>query len=96
MIAYRPHRGSLDESLKEMQTFNTKEEMFAYIEETSGDILDFFKSAKTHRGEEDIRLSEIRLQIDKDIVFDNRINWNTQYVLGYGYIIGMCDLNFEE
>ena len=31
MIKYRPQRGSLEESVEEMQVFNSKEEMFASI-----------------------------------------------------------------
>lgn len=60
MFKYRPHRGSLDESMKEAKTFITMEQMFDYIVET--DPLQILQK-------EDLYISE-------DQGKDDRIDWS--------------------
>ncbi len=93
MIAYREHRGSLEDSLKTMQAFNTQEEMMAYIEEIEVDILDYLSGFKN---ELIPQYAELRIAIDDKSFYDERCGWNTQFVLSYGNCIGMCDLNYKE
>ena len=41
MIKYRPHRGSLENAMREMKTFNSKEEMFDYIVKDWGGFISY-------------------------------------------------------
>ena len=93
MVAYRPHRGALVDSLKEMKIFNTSEEMMEYIEKNNSQLLDYLSGFKNKL----IPLHENkRLSIDDKVRFDERCGWNTRYVLSYGNCIGMCDLDYKE
>ena len=94
MIAYRPHRGLLSESMSLMQTFDSQEEMFAYIEETERDLLNDL--ARYNGLVSDQEIKNKRLVVDEMVTYDPRCNWNTHYVLSYGNVIGMCDLDYKK
>lgn len=103
MIIYRPHKGSLDASLKEAKEFNTEQEMKEHI---------FHEWESLYR---DLGFSVCPFEIS-DIVIkneaknDNRCGWyDTRYVcvkrLGsedymklYGspQCIGMCATDYEK
>jgi len=92
LIFYRPHRGSLTESLQELEIFTSVDEMFDFIIENQPFDDAFDKSD---------------LSVGEDIGPDERIGWSeTRYVLtkrccGNIYdtpqCIGMCSFkNIEE
>lgn len=94
MIIYRPHKGKLEESLAEAQTFNTVEEMFDYIK--SDDLtMAVIEEFSSRRNKLVPKYMDMELAIDEDeVIFDKRCGWNTMHVLSYGNCIGMCDLNW--
>ncbi len=80
MIIAREHRGGLTESMATVKTFNTKEEMVNY----------FTKMWSKWYGR------KVKITIDEQVTRDDRIGWNTQYILCDGYAVGMCDLNYKK
>ena len=84
MFKYRPHRGSLDEAMKEAKEFITMDQMFDYIVET--DPLHV--------------LQKEDLYISKDHCKDTRIDWSeTRYVMAkrygkndYPLPVGFCSM----
>lgn len=91
-IKYRPHRGSLKESMSLEKEFNSIEEMFEFI------VNDTFKNAKLYEVSD--------LSIGENLGKDDRINWReTRYVLtkrcgmltySTPQCIGMCSFETEE
>lgn len=85
MIKYRPHRGSLDEAMKEYQEFDTIDEMIQYI------VKDWFGYVSA----EDISVGEIQGEDDRigwkawRYVLTSRVG-DTHYDIPQ--CIGMCDL----
>lgn len=92
MIKYRPHRSGLAESLAESKEFETIEDMFAYIEVSQTNLLDYFKEHKNNL----VAKHEQRISISDECHFDERCNWNTRYICSYGNCIGMCDIGEYE
>lgn len=92
MYIYRPHRGSLADSMAEAKEFDTKEEMFDYIVATQGSCLG------------GNRFDVEDLVIDDKVVADHRIGWfDTRYVCTKRWeddvwdvpqCIGMCATNY--
>ncbi len=89
MIKYRPNRDSLANALKETKTFDTIDAMFDYLVTTR--YTKFLVELFTKND----------LSIEDGIWYDDRCNWNTQYVCvsRMGNVIytcpqciGMCDL----
>lgn len=84
MFKYRPHRGSLDESMKEAKEFITMDQMFDYI----------VKTDPLHV------LQKEDLYISKDHCKDTRIDWSeTRYVMAkrygkndYPLPVGLCSM----
>lgn len=89
MILYRPHRGSLDEAMAEMKTFDNIDDMKKHIIKE----LDIIDSDVDCCGPEDILFKGL----DMD---DHRIGWkNVHYVLirrfyhkkyKYPQVVGQC------
>ncbi len=68
MIKYRPHRGSLNESMTKMREFNDLDEMYNYI------ISDWNNSEMKPFGKEDLSISD-------NLGADERSGWKeTRYV----------------
>ena len=93
-IIYRPHRGSLSQSIREARIFNSEEEMKAWIVEEWAKPFGY-------------KLFNIEdIVIDKEEINDNRIYWkDTRYVCikrcgskfySYPQCIGMCATKFPE
>ena len=89
MVKYRPHKGSLDEAMKNEREFNNLDEMYDYI------ILDWNNS--------DVKLfDKDDLSVSKDLGVDKRTGWKeTRYVcvkrMGsqiyeHPQCIGMCSI----
>lgn len=84
MFKYRPHRGSLDEAMKEAKEFITMDQMFDYI----------VKTDPLHV------LQKEDLYISKDHCKDTRIDWSeTRYVMAkrygkndYPLPVGLCSM----
>lgn len=69
MVKYRPHRGSLEDAMKEYREFSTVEEMFDFIVE---DWNQYFMCPFT---KEDLSIGE-------ELGVDSRVGWsNTHHVL---------------
>ena len=93
-IIYRPHRGSLSQSIREARIFNSEEEMKAWIVEEWARPFGY-------------KLFNIEdIVIDKEEINDSRIYWkDTRYVCikrcgsefySYPQCIGMCATKFPE
>lgn len=78
MIKYRPHRSTLDESMKGLKVFKTKEEMLEFVKTDWKQYTD----------------APFTISIDEhDYGEDDRIGWkHWHYVLMDNCCIGMCDL----
>ena len=99
MIIYRPHRGTLENSLKEANEFETEEEMKQYIYEYYKNLLPGITALQT----DDI-------VIDEEVVDDDRCGWHDtrdvcvkrlweeDYMEKYGcpQCIGFCATNYEN
>ena len=93
-IIYRPHRGSLDQSMREAHIFNDEEEMKAWI------VKEWTKSFgyKLFNTED--------IVINKEEINDNRTCWrDTRYICikrcgnefySHPQCIGMCATKFPE
>lgn len=83
MVKYRPHKSTLDESMKYLKLFKTQEEMIQWI--TNDWKLSFVNHVESE---------EFTVTIDgKDYGKDERIGWeHWHYVLLNNAIVGMCDL----
>ena len=93
-IIYRPHRGSLSQSIREARIFNSEEEMKAWIVEEWAKPFGY-------------KLFNIEdIVIDKEEINDNCIYWKeTRYFwikrcgsefYSYPQCIGMCATKFPE
>lgn len=96
MIIYRPHRGMLDEAMKETREFNTEDEMKRFI------VSDWNADQNGLFGYDDI-------VIDDKEINDDRIGWkDTRYVCvnrmgdknyikmyGVPQCIGMCATKYN-
>ena len=94
MIVFRPHKGSLYESLRLAMEFDSVEKMYDYIKVIHHDLVDYFSKNRNELCPPEIRDTE--LCVDEKVVYDKRCGWNTRYVLCYGNCIGMCDLNWKK
>jgi hypothetical protein len=93
-IKYRPHRGSLEESMALQKEFQSIEEMFKYIENESYSSI---SGIRLYRAED--------LSIGESLGKDERIDWKeTRYILTKrcGMVIydtpqciGMCSIEEE-
>jgi len=81
MIKYRPHRGSLDESMIKMQSFNSIEEMFNAIEKEWNGWVTFADLSITEDMGNDTRVNwkETRYVCTKRI---NNDEFNTPQCIG--------------
>jgi hypothetical protein len=76
-VLYRPHRGSLDESMALVREFNNTEDMILAVRGDWDKYLD----------------GQVECTIDPNSINDDRIGWhNTHYVLIDGMCVGMCNL----
>ncbi|MBQ6627959.1 MAG: hypothetical protein IJH65_04005 [Methanobrevibacter sp.] len=79
MVIAREHRGGLKESMETARTFETKEDMIKYYT----DMWSEWEGKK------------VKITVSDVITYDNRIGWNTRYILCDGSAVGMCDLDYK-
>ena len=76
-VYYKPHRGLLVESMAELQTFDSIEDMLFWIVEDWNKLMSTLKNVKT------ISIEDVTID---DYGKDERIGWNNNYIV---YIKGL-------
>lgn len=76
MIKFRPHRGGLEDAMKEYREFRNKREFIDFLKEYWEDFVH----------------CEADISFSKSYGEDKRIGWTSwRYVLVNGCVMGMCD-----